>query len=59
MALESVSLEQNKQGDVLIYYLRAQDLQKTRENSRASQHPIDIYHRGVMQKIVDKGVKLE
>ena len=59
MSLESVFLEQSAEGDFLIYYLRSPDLKRTREISRASQHPIDVYHRETMKQIGQKSVQLE
>jgi hypothetical protein len=59
MTLESVFLEQSGDGDFLIYYLRSPDLKRTREISRASQHPIDVYHREIMKRISENSVQLE
>lgn len=59
MSLESVFLEQGSEGDFLIYYVRSPDLKKTVEICRASQHPIDIYHREVMRQIEAGSIQLE
>lgn len=59
MILESVFLDQGPNGDFLVYYIRSPDLQKAREVSQASQHPIDIYHRQVMKQIAASSTELE
>lgn len=59
IVVESVFLEEDKDGAHIIYYLRSPDFKKAREVSKASQHPIDIYHRDVMQKIAASNKTLE
>jgi L-rhamnose mutarotase len=59
IALESVFLEENEEGAALIYYLRAPDLKKAREASRASKHPLDLYHQQVMKQVAASGKQLE
>ena len=44
VAVESVFLDSNEQGDFLIYYMRARSLSTAREAAERSSHPIDAYH---------------
>jgi len=57
--VESIFLDENEQSSSLIYYLRSPDLKKAREVSRASQHPLDLYHQNVMKQIASSGKPLE
>lgn len=59
IVLESVFLEDGPEGASLIYYLRAPDLKKAREVSRASQHPLDLYHQKIMKAVAAGGAQLE
>jgi Family of unknown function (DUF6176) len=59
MILESVFLEQTSEGNFLIYYLRSPDLKKAREISKASRHPLDIFHRDIMDNCVEDHRQLE
>lgn len=59
MTVESVFLEQSTQGDFLIYYVRSPDLKRTHEVFEASQHPIDVYHRETMKRIIENSLQLE
>lgn len=45
VVVESVFLDQTNDGDFLIYYLKAQSLEKTSEVVQHSQHEIDAYHQ--------------
>jgi hypothetical protein len=59
ISLESVFLKESPDGPSLIYYLRASNLKKAREVSRASKHPLDVYHQQVMTQVAASGDKLE
>jgi Family of unknown function (DUF6176) len=59
MAIESVFLEEASDGNYLIYYLRSNNLKKARNVSRASQHPLDIYHQDVMRKVAIDSTRLK
>jgi hypothetical protein len=59
ITLESVFLDESENGASLIYYLRSPDLKKARETSRASKHPLDLYHQQVMKLIANSGKQLE
>jgi hypothetical protein len=57
--LESVFLREASDGASLIYYLRGHDLKKAREISKASQHPLDVYHQQIMKQVAVGSQKLE
>lgn len=59
VSVESVFLEESNEGAFLIYYMRAEDFNRARELSRASQHPIDIFHQQVMKMVSVSWTKLE
>jgi len=59
ISLESVFLKETPEGASLIYYLRASDMRRAREVSRASQHPLDLYHQQVMKQVAASGIQLE
>ena len=59
VAIESAFLEQTPNGDFLIYYMRAANLEEASRAARDSTHPIDAYHRQVLSEIVDSGEDLE
>lgn len=59
MDIESVFLDSAPDGDYLVYYVRAQDLAKTRKASAESKHEIDEYHRKVMGEIRESFSRLE
>ncbi len=39
--------------EFLIYYLKAIDLKKAQDEMLKSEHPIDIYHRRVMNEVTE------
>ena len=51
--VESAFLESGPEGDFLIYYMRVDDLETSRRAVETSTHPIDAYHREVMNEVVD------
>lgn len=59
IALESVFLKETPESASLIYYLRAPDMKKAREVSRASRHPLDLFHQQVMKQVAANGIQLE
>lgn len=51
IAIESVFLDRLGSDYYLVYYMRGLDLNKASEIAKASQHPIDIFHRDMLKKI--------
>lgn len=45
MVIESVFLLSRADGDYLIYYIRAQSMEKARETVQSSSHEIDAFHQ--------------
>lgn len=43
--VESVFLERAPDADFLVYYMKAADLDRSRQVARTSNRPIDVYHR--------------
>lgn len=43
--MESVFLERTPEADFLVYYMKAADLDRSHQVARASNRPIDVYHR--------------
>jgi hypothetical protein len=44
VVVESVFLDQASDGDFLIYYMRARNLEDANQTARQSEHDIDAYH---------------
>jgi hypothetical protein len=59
MHVESVFLEETSEGNFLIYYMRADDVNRAYEISKMSNHPIDVYHRDVLSSAIASTKKLE
>ena len=59
VTVESVFLENAADGSYLIYYLRSDDLDRANKIAAASQHPIDVYHRSVMQSVIAERTELQ
>jgi hypothetical protein len=60
VTLESAFLERAGDGDYLVYYMRAHDLQRASGAAGRSTHPIDMYHQAFKQDTWDdRGVTLE
>jgi hypothetical protein len=57
--IESAFLDSSEAGDFLVYYLRADDLDRCNEAARTSTHPIDAYHREAMAAVTESGRELE
>jgi prolyl oligopeptidase PreP (S9A serine peptidase family) len=51
VVVESAFLDRTEQGDFLIYYVKAKSFERMEEVVQKSSHPIDAYHRQVMQEI--------
>ena len=45
VAVESVFLDSNEEGDFLVYYMKARSLSAARGAAERSSHPIDAYHQ--------------
>ena len=43
--IESAFLDSTREGDFLIYYMKARDFDRAKEIMSQSQHPIDAFHR--------------
>ncbi len=57
--VETAFLERAPEGDFLIYYLRADDIEQCNEAARTSTHPIDRYHREAMEAVTESSHVLE
>jgi len=57
--VESVFLEQTGDGDFLVYYMRAEDLEAAAEVARRSPHPIDAYHAQFKRDAWESSERLE
>lgn len=57
--IESAFLDSSEAGDFLVYYLRADDLERCDEAARTSTHPIDKYHQDAMKAVTESGRELE
>jgi len=44
VVVESVFLDQTSDGDFLIYYIKARNLEDASQTARQSEHDIDAYH---------------
>ena len=43
--IESAFLEQNIEGDFIVYYMRMESMEKAKAAVNKSPHPIDAYHK--------------
>ena len=43
--VESVFLERSPDGDSLVYYMKAEDMERSSRVAHVSSRPIDLYHR--------------
>jgi hypothetical protein len=43
--IESVFLDSDEQGDLLVYYMKARSLEEAHAVFQSSPHPIDSYHQ--------------
>jgi hypothetical protein len=59
VVVESVFLESGAEGDFLIYYMKAENMERARAAGRASRHAIDEYHHRMMSEICESGQRLE
>lgn len=57
--LEAVFLDQNSEGDFLIYVMKAADFEKAREVVKKSVHAIDEYHQNFKKECWLDGERLE
>ena len=57
--VESVFLEHAADGDFLIYYMKAPDLERSFRVVRAPTHPIDAYHRTFKEETWASSEQLE
>ncbi len=57
--VESVFLEHAPDGDFLIYYMRAENLERSRDVAAQSPHAIDQYHQAFKRDTWDGGARLE
>ncbi len=57
--LESFFLEQARDGDYLIGYIRAESLEQSQEAVKKSTHAIDAYHQAFKKDCWESGEKLE
>jgi Family of unknown function (DUF6176) len=59
VAIESVFLDQNSEGDFLIYYMKAENFAEAKKAVAKSIHKIDEYHRQFKEDCWLDGKKLE
>jgi hypothetical protein len=57
--IESAFLDSTEAGDFLVYYLRADDLDRCNEAARTSTRPIDKYHQDAMKAVTESRQELE
>jgi len=58
VALESVFLDRNSEGDFLIYYMRALDFAAASEVVKSSEHSIDAFHAQFKEDCWESGQQL-
>ncbi len=57
--LEAVFLDQNSEGDFLIYVMRAENFKLAKQAVKNSLHAIDEYHQNFKKECWESGEKLE
>lgn len=57
--LETVFLDQNTEGDFLIYLMKAESFERAKEAVQRSVHAIDEYHQNFKRECWADGKKLE
>lgn len=57
--LESVFLDQNSEGDFLIYVMKAESFERAMETFEKSVHAIDEYHQNFKKECWEDGKRLE
>jgi hypothetical protein len=57
--LETVFLDQNTEGDFLIYLMKAESFERAKEAAQRSVHAIDEYHQKFKKECWESGEKLE
>lgn len=57
--LETVFLDQNTEGDFLIYLMKAESFERAKEAVQKSVHAIDEYHQDFKRECWTDGKKLE
>ena len=57
--LETVFLDQNSEGDFLIYVMKAESFEKAKEAVQHSAHAIDEYHQNFKNECWESVEKLE
>lgn len=57
--LECAFLDQNGEGDFLIYFMKAESFEKAKEVFEKSVHEIDKYHRKFMKETYENRENLE
>jgi hypothetical protein len=58
VVVESVFLDSTDEGDFLIYYMKAESLERARE-ARRNAHAIDEYHQQFQRDAFESGKQLE
>src|SRR2546430_5225723 len=59
VVVESAFLDSTDEGDYLIYYIKAESLERAREAARRSAHAIDEYHQQFQRDTFESGKQLE
>ena len=56
---EQTLLIEGSEGPVIIYVMQVDDIEASHEAARSSQHPIDSYHKRVMEQTVGDSLPSE
>ena len=59
MVSEAAFLEQTEDGDFLVYYMEAEDLEHVSEAHEDSTYDIDEEHKAVMNDVLDDGANVD
>ncbi len=59
VVVEAAFLDQTSEGDFLIYYMKAHDLDAASEVGGRSRHPIDDYHRRFKADVMESAEPLD
>jgi hypothetical protein len=59
IVVESAFLDSTDEGDFLIYYMKAESLERAREVGRKSAHAVDEYYHQFQRETFESGKQLE
>ncbi|WP_247730472.1 DUF6176 family protein [Halovivax limisalsi] len=55
MHAETAFIEHTDDGEFLVYYMKAEDMQRVYDAFEESTHPIDVEHKQVMMDVLETG----